>query len=78
MNVKKIDENTIEVTKTIPVKEEVTKYDYNFLIAQRKAIQADLDKYVAARQAELAEVNALIAECEKLGIKPKDNFEDVD
>lgn len=71
METKKIDEFTIEVTREVPAKEEVKNYDYNFLLAQKKAIQADLDKFTALRQAELAEVNALIEKCEKLGIKPK-------
>jgi hypothetical protein len=72
MESKKIDEHTIEVTTEVPAKAVVKKYDYNFLIAQKKSIQDDLDRFTAARQAELAEVNALITECEKLGIKPKE------
>ena len=77
METKKIDEFTIEVTKEIPAKADVKKYDYNFLLSQKKAIENDLAKFVAARQAELTEVNALITECEKLGIKPKPEEKEV-
>jgi ribosomal protein L9 len=76
METSKVDEFTIEVTKET-VQTVVQKYDYNFLIAQEKAIQADLDRYTAERRAELAEVRALKAECKKLGIvaKPADKTE---
>lgn len=77
MDTKKVDDFTIEVTKEIPAKADVRKYNYNFLLAQKKAIEADLAKFTAARQAELAEVNALIAECEKLGIKAKEEKEEI-
>jgi hypothetical protein len=71
ITVSKIDETTIQVSKEIPVSVDVAKYDLNFLLAQKKAIESDLAKYTNDRNAELAEVNMLIAECEKLGIKPK-------
>lgn len=70
MDATKVDEYTIQVTKEV-VQTTVQKYEYNYLLAQKNAIEEDLAKYVAARQAELAEVNALIAECERLGIKQK-------
>ncbi len=70
MEATKIDEFTIQVTKET-VQTAVLKYDYNFLIAQKKAIEEDRAKYIELRDKELEEVNALIAECEKLGIKPK-------
>lgn len=68
---KKIDEYTIEVTKIEPAKEVKFKYDLLYLLHQREAIQNDIARFMAERQKELDEVNALIAECEKLGIKPK-------
>jgi len=76
MDAKKIDEFTIEVTKET-VQTVVQKYDINFLLSQKKAIEEDLAKFTEARQAELSEVNALIAECEKLGIKAKEVEKDV-
>lgn len=76
MDATQVDEYTIQVTKQT-VQTVVQKYDYAFLLAQKKAIEEDLAKYVAARQAELAEVNALIAECERLGIKQKQEIKDV-
>ena len=72
----KVDKNTIEVKETIPqeiipAKVEITKYKYEFLLEQRIRIQADYDRdaaTLALRQAELDEINLLIAEAEKLGI----------
>jgi hypothetical protein len=76
ITVSKIDETTIQVSKEIPVSVDVSKYDLNFLLAQKKAIEADLAKYTKDRNAELDEVTLLITECEKLGIKQK--VEDVE
>lgn len=71
ITVYKIDNETIQVSKEIPVSVDVAKYDINFLLSQKKAIESDLAKYTKDRNAELEEVNMLISECEKLGIKPK-------
>jgi galactokinase/mevalonate kinase-like predicted kinase len=76
MDATKVDEYTIQVTKEV-VQTTVQKYEYNYLLAQKKAIEEDLAKYTAARQAEISEVNALIAECERLGIKQKEEIKDV-
>ena len=68
----KIDANTIEVVKTIP--ENVlspTTYDYSFLKQQLVSIQKQKDDYDALRDAELAEVQGLIDEADKLGITEK-------
>lgn len=69
---KKIDTSTLEVIETIPatpIKVLPPKiYDYNFLLEQKKNITAQRDEIIALKTAELAEVNALIAECVKLGI----------
>ena len=75
MGSKKIDDFTIEVTKET-VHTDVKKYDYNFLLSQKKAIEADKEKYNKLRDAELEEINTLIAECDKIGIKPKEEKED--
>lgn len=77
MKVAKISDTEIEITKEVPKEVVVHKYDYNFLIAQREAILADLQRYTQARQAELDEVNQLIAKCEELGIKMKEE-KDID
>jgi len=69
METKKIDDYTLQVTRVIPAQEIAQKYNYNFLLHQKEAIEKDLAGYTADRQAELDEVNVLIAECEKLGIK---------
>jgi len=75
MRTRKIDEYTLEVIEEIPARENVRTYDYNFLLAQKKAIETDLEKFIAARQAELKEIDTLITECEKAGIKPKEEKE---
>lgn len=76
METVKVDEFTIQVTKET-VQTVVQKYDYNFLLSQKKAIEEDRAKYLEQRDKELAEVNALIAECERIGIKPKAEEKDV-
>lgn len=71
MEYKKIDNSIIEVTKTIPEIKKVSKYSYDFLLEQKKQIQLQKDKYDEERDTELAEVDAHIAECEKLGLVKK-------
>lgn len=67
----KIDDFQISITKTIPVEVVTNTYDLTFLKKQVVDIQAQLDAYTLARQAELDEVNILITEAEKLGIVEK-------
>jgi len=43
-------------------------YDYGFLLEQKEAIIKQRDETIILKEKELAEVNTLIAECEKLGI----------
>ena len=70
-NIKKVDSNTISADKTIPQKVVTSKYDYGFLKQQLIDIQKQKDDFDALRDAELAEVNTLIAEADKLGIVEK-------
>jgi len=67
----KVSDSEIKVTKT-EIKEVEHTYNYDFLIKQRVTIQAQKDRDNALRDAELLEVNNLIAECKKLGIKEKE------
>ena len=64
----KISETSIEVTKTTDPIEQKTTYTKDYLLGQRVAIQAQLDQQTAARQAELDEIDSLLAECDSLGI----------
>ena len=64
----KVDTRTLQVTKTVPETTKQEKYDYAFLKQQLISIQAQKDRDNAARDAELAEVQALIVEADKLGI----------
>jgi hypothetical protein len=57
----KIDDTTMEVAKTIPATMTAVRYERGWLEKQRKAI-------AASRDAELAEVDGLLAEMDKLGI----------
>jgi len=66
MEVKKINENEIEVV--IPV---VTKYQVEFLKSQRAFIINQRDEFVAKREAEIVEVDFLLAECLRLNVVEK-------
>lgn len=67
MDIKKLDNNTISVNKVIPQVIETQTYDYDFLLGQRGAIQNALE----AKQQELDDINALIAQAESLGVSSK-------
>jgi hypothetical protein len=70
MDAIKVDNSNISVEKITPEKREMVVYNYDFLLKQREAIQAQKDRDNALRDAELAEVNMLIQKAEELGIKP--------
>ena len=66
---KKVDDYTLEVRKDIiGLKVQFTR---DYLVRQREAILADLAKYQAARQAEINEIDQLLGEMDKLGIKER-------
>ena len=67
----KKDDTTLQVTKAVEVKEEVVEYNIDYLKQQEVAILKSMNDFVAARKLELAEVQDLIAQCEKLGIQSK-------
>ena len=67
-----LESGKLQVVKAAPIPTpETQEYDYDFLIKQRADIIADANKYLEARQAELDNVNELIAQAEALGIKSK-------
>ena len=66
---RKIDENTIIVTKDILGME--VSFTYDFLISQRKKIQDEIEQYNAMKQIELDEIDKILGECKKLGIGVK-------
>ena len=69
MQATKVDDFTLQVTSTPVTPAPITQtYDRTFLENQLVAIQAQLDAFTQARQAELDEVNALLAQCDTLGI----------
>lgn len=73
MEVIKKDNYTIEVTKT-ENKETVQVYDYGFLKKQIQSILSQKQQYDDDRDREIAEINLLMKEAEKLGVaeKPED------
>ena len=76
----KIDESTIEFSKVIPqeiipAQTEKVTYNFDFLVTQKKAVEADLvsiisrhAKEIEVAEANVAEVVTLLAECAKLGV----------
>ena len=66
----KVSDSEIRVASTETKAVEHT-YNLNFLLEQKKTIQAQKDREIAQRDLELTEVNKLIAECGKLGIVEK-------
>ena len=66
----KVSDSEIKVIKT-ETKEVENTYNYDFLLKQKATIEAQKAKEMALRDAELLEVNNLIAECDKLGITAK-------
>ena len=70
MDIIKIDDNQIEVTKTETKKSKNT-FSYEYLISQREAIQTQKDKDNELRDIELLEINTLVGECDKLGVVAK-------
>lgn len=67
MQTEKINEQTIRITTTT-----ANDYDVESLVVRRRTIQRQKDEYDAQRDAEIAEVDELLAECEKLGIVDKE------
>jgi hypothetical protein len=73
MDAIKVSDSKIQITKQQEVPAPIVQeYDYDFLIAQKARIIADANKYLAARQAELDEVNDILAQCEAVGIKAQE------
>lgn len=72
MEIKKISEHEIEVTKQAPIQEPIiTKYERSFIEEQIITITKDKDDYVAKRNAELLECQNILAEMDKLNIVVK-------
>ena len=66
----KISDNEMKVIKTETRNIEVV-YNLNFLIEQRKTIQAQKEREITQRDKELTEVDNLIVKCKELGIVEK-------
>lgn len=64
----KVDEKTLEVVEPVKTIEKKTRYTRKYLKAQKKAIKEDKEKYVAARNAEIEFIDALLLKMDKAGI----------
>lgn len=62
-----IEDNKLKVTKEV-TNQEVKTFSYGDLIKQKESIQKSLDDFTTARNAEIDEVNTLIAKCVELGL----------
>lgn len=69
MDVIKIDDHTLQAT--MPQGPRVSTYDYGFLKQQLVAIEDQRARDNAQRDTEIAEVIALIAEADRLGLTEK-------
>ena len=69
------DEGVLVVVRPETIAETRTEYTLEYLRKQRLAILAALDSYIAARKTELSEVDAMIAEAEKLGIRDRESVD---
>ena len=65
---------TIQIDKTIPEKVETVTYDRAFIEQQIISITEQRDEELAAREAELAECQAILKEMDKAGIISKTTF----
>jgi hypothetical protein len=71
-NITKISECEVEVTKTKPEEVVKTKYERGFIEEQIKQITKQRDEYVAQREVELAECQAILDEMNKLEVITKE------
>ena len=78
--IKEVNKNVTlveKITPAVPEKKETVELDYSFLLKQREQIQSDYDRdaqTLATRQAELDQINDLIAKAEAMGaeeLKPE-------
>lgn len=70
----KTEDNKLRVVETIPEKvKPAVDYDLDFLLQQREEIQKQKDEFDVLRDAELHEVDSLIAQAKNLEIKSADS-----
>ena len=66
----KVSDNEIKIVDTKNVVDEKV-YTYEFLLEMKANLEAERERVIANIDAKLVEVNALIVECDKLGVKVK-------
>ena len=66
----KISDDAIGVVRpVVEPKEETITYSYAYLIGQKKHMETERDIVMGKYNAQIAELDGLIAECVKLGLK---------
>ena len=69
MEFRKLNNTELEVTKPAPVMEPIkTVHNRRFIREQLKAIKASKDAFVTARNAEIAECQAILDEMDRVGV----------
>jgi hypothetical protein len=71
MKFEKGGEGSLVVIREATVAESRTEYTIRDLKKQRLAILESLNSFVASRKSEIAEIDTMLAEAEKLGVKEK-------
>lgn len=66
-----VERGMLKVSTTI-TKVEETKFDYDYLVKQKEAIEAQKAEQIAARDKEIAEIDELILEAKKAGLDIKE------
>ena len=75
MEATKINDSEIEIAVPVEVKTETKRYSIDFLKQQEIDILKSKNDFCEARDKELLEVRALMAECVKQGCKTKIEIE---
>ncbi len=75
MKVEKVSDNEIKIIK-IEERTKDTTYCYEDLLMQRANIVKQKEDFIAERNKEIAEVDAILAECEKAGITTKQDIKE--
>lgn len=74
---RKIDDNTVEFDKPVTVTYPKVTFERGYLENQRKSIIAQRDEMIAAKERELAEVDAFLNKMDEMGIVAKPVVEPV-
>ena len=66
MSTRKIDDTTIEITRDVPM---IARYELGYLRRQLLAVQDQKTRDIIQRDAEIADLEFLISEAVRLGVR---------